>query len=263
MVDVLVYVDPSPRGEWALSLAAQLPRAWVSRVHLLATSEDAAAEPDLLDRARARLGSGAMVTVATREGPAEIAVIGEARAQPWGLVVVPPAGRGAVLRMLRGSRVATVVRSVEAPVLVARRPPVLVERVLAAVSGGESTDAVVDAALQWQTHASARVSFLHVSAEVALPSEPRWPGPGDPTALERIRSALDRRGRADAVAVRDGLVVEEVLDAFETDAHHLLVIGARGEDDVGFGREDVTERLLLRCPASTLVVPRGLAPSAR
>ena len=27
-VDVLVYVDPSPRGEWALSLAAQLPLAW-------------------------------------------------------------------------------------------------------------------------------------------------------------------------------------------------------------------------------------------
>lgn len=262
-MDVLVYVDPSPRGEWALSLAAQLPPAWATRLHLLATSEDAAAEPDMLARARGRLAAAANVTVGTREGPAERALIAEARAQPWGLVVVPPAGRGAVVRILRGSRVATVVRSVEAPVLVARRPPALVERVLAAVSGGESTDAVVDAAIQWQTHASARVSFLHVSAEVALPSEPRRPGPGGPTALERIRSALDRRGRAEAVAVRDGLVVEEVLDAFETDAHHLLVIGARGEDDIGFGREDVTERLLLRCPASTLIVPRGLAPSAR
>lgn len=46
------------------------------------------------------------------------------------------------------------------------------------------------------------------------------------------------------------------LFLFVLDAHHLLVIGARDEDDAGFGREDVTERLLLRCPASTLVVPR-------
>jgi hypothetical protein len=46
---------------------------------------------------------------------------------------------------------------------------------------------------------------------------------------------------------------------FETDAHHLLVIGARSED-AGFGREDATERLLLRCPASTLVVPRPSPP---
>ena len=38
------------------------------------------------------------------------------------------------------------------------------------------------------------------------------------------------------------------------------VITARGESDTGWGREDVTERLLLRCPGSTLVVPpTGLA----
>jgi nucleotide-binding universal stress UspA family protein len=256
-MDVLVYVDPSPRGEWALALAAQLPPGWARRLHLLATSEDAAEQPDLLARAKARLAAGTEVTAATREGPAERAVIAEARSRSWGLVVVPPAGRGAVMRMLRGSRVATVVRSVHAPVLVARRPPARVERVLAAVSGGETTDAVVDAALAWEKEAGARVSFVHVKAEVTLPSD--HPRPSDaalPHALERIRAALGRRGRAGLLAVREGLVVDEVLDAFETDAHQLLVVGARDEDDAGFGREDVTERLLLRCPASTLVVPR-------
>jgi hypothetical protein len=47
-----------------------------------------------------------------------------------------------------------------------------------------------------------------------------------------------------------------VLDEYEAGAHHLLVIGARGEAG-GFGREDLTERLLLRCPGSTLIVGRG------
>jgi len=254
-MDVLVYVDPSPRGDWALALAAQLAAGPARRFRLLATVEDAANEPGLLARARARLGDVEVATV-TREGPAERAVIAEARAQAWSLVVVPPAGRGALVRMLRGSRVATVVRSVEAPVLVARRPPARVERVLAALSGGRSTEAVVDAALEWEKD-GAQVDFVHVAAEVAVPGEDRRDAPRD---LERVRAVLVARGRVDALLRREGPVVDEVLDAFEAGAHHLLVVGARGEDDTGFGREDVTERLLLRCPASTLVVPR---PPAR
>jgi nucleotide-binding universal stress UspA family protein len=251
-MDVLVYVDPSPRGEWALALAAQLAAGPVRRrFRLLATVEDVANAPDLLARAGARLGDVEVTTV-TRAGPAERAVIGEARAQAWGLVVVPPAGRGALVRMLRGSRVATVVRSVEAPVLVARRPPARVERVLAALSGGRTTDAVVDAALDWEND-GAHVDFIHVAAEVAVPGEDRHDAPKD---FDRVRTVLVARGRVDALLRHEGPVVDEVLDAFEAGAYHLLVVGARGEDDTGFGREDVTERLLLRCPASTLVVPR-------
>jgi nucleotide-binding universal stress UspA family protein len=251
-MDVLVYVDPSPRGEWALALAAQLAADRARRFHLVATVEDSANEPDLLARARASLGDAASVTTSAREGPAEHAVIAEARSRAWDLVVVPPAGRGALIRMLRGSRVATVVRSVEAPVLVARRPPPRIERVLGALSGGRSTAPVVDAALAWET-LGARVDFVHVAAEVAVPGEDRH---DSPKGLERVRAALAGRERQEALVLREGLVVDEVLDAFEAGAHHVLVVGARGEDDVGFGREDVTERLLLRCPASTLVVPR-------
>ncbi len=255
-MDVLVYVDPSPRGEWALALAVPLAAPPLRRVHLLATVEDAANEPDLLARARARFGDEVEVTTGTREGPAERAVIAEVGARTWDLVVVPPAGRGALARMLRGSRVATVVRSVEAPVLVARRPPARVERVLAAVSGGRSTGPVAAAALGWEAR-GARVDFVHVAAEVAVPGEHRHDRPG---GLGRVRAALQDRGRPDALLLREGPVVDEVLDAFEAGAYHLLVVGGRGEDDTGFGREDVTERLLLRCPASTLVVPRAPIP---
>ena len=46
-MDVLVYLDPSPRGEWALAAAAQLPPRWKGRLRLLATEEDAAADPSL------------------------------------------------------------------------------------------------------------------------------------------------------------------------------------------------------------------------
>jgi nucleotide-binding universal stress UspA family protein len=256
-MDVLVYLDPSPRGEWALAAAAQLPPRWRGRLRLVATEEDAAADPSLLDRARSRLGS-AVVETLTRPGPAERAVIEEARDRRYGLLVVPPAGRGAVARMLRGSRVANVVRRARAPVLVARRPPERMERVLGALSGRGTTAAVLEAALAWEGRPDERAAFVHVRSEVPLPHGDAAPPPEAPGADEHeaARAALEARGRAADLQLRDGLIVEETLDAFESGAFHLLVIGAHGEGSAGFGREDVTERLLLGCPGSTLIVPR-------
>ena len=196
---------------------------------------------------------------ATRPGPAERAVVAEALAGRYDLLVVPPAGRGAVARMLKGSRVASVLRSVRAPVLVARRPPARVEKVLAALSGRDTTLAVLEAALAWEA-AGARASFLHVRPEVALPLGGAH---GATLAMspdtQAVQAALAARGREADLALRDGPVVEELLDAFEAGAHHLLVVGARSEQAAGFGREDTTERLLLGCPGSTLVVPRSPA----
>ena len=257
-MDVLVYLDPSPRGEWALAAAAQLPPRWKGRLRLVATEEDASADPSLLDRARARLADCGPVETLTRPGPAERAVIEEARERRYGLLVVPPAGRGAVARMLKGSRVANVVRRARAPVLVARRPPERIERVLGALSGRDTTTAVLEAALAWEERPGARAAFVHVRSEVPLPQGDVAPPLEAPGADEHeaVRAVLAARGRAADLQLRDGLVVEETLDAFESGAFHLLVIGAHGEGAKGFGREDVTERLLLGCPGSTLIVPR-------
>jgi nucleotide-binding universal stress UspA family protein len=81
---------------------------------------------------------------------------------------------------------------------------------------------------------------------------PEAPGGSD---IGAVRAALAARGRAADLQQRDGLVVEETLGAFEEGAFHLLVVGAHGEGSSSFGREDVTERLLLGCPGSTLIVP--------
>jgi nucleotide-binding universal stress UspA family protein len=256
-MDVLVYLDPSPRGEWALAVAADLPPRWRGTLRLVATEEDAAAHAGLVDRARLRLGASHPVEALTRPGPAERAVIEEARARPYGLLVVPPAGRGAVARMLKGSRVATVVHGARTPVLVARRPPERIERVLGALSGRDTTDAVLEAALAWEQRPGAHAAFVHVRPEVPVPIGAGAAPPDDPgaTDLAAARAALAARGREVDLQLRDGLVVDETLEVFEEGAFHLLVVGAHGEGSPGFGREDVTERLLLGCPGSTLVVP--------
>jgi len=252
-VKCLVYVDPSSRGEWALRLAGLLAPG-LSGVTLLATEEDAAADPGLLSRARGAVDGVALVEERRAPGPAERAILKEAARGSFDLVIVPPAGRGALSRMLKGSRVASVVKSVGTSVLVARRPPARLHRILAAVSGGGATAAVVTGALQMEQALGASACFLHVASEVALPYEPARPAaaaaaPADETT--RARQALASAGRD--LVVREGLVVEEILAELEQGAHDLLVAGASASES-GWGREDVTERVLLRCPTSMLIV---------
>jgi nucleotide-binding universal stress UspA family protein len=265
LTEALVYVDPTPRGDWALALARQLPAPLAARLHLLATREDLAREPGLLERARAAVArEGVAIRVGSRPGPAERAVVAEARDAPYGLLVVPPAGRGAVRRMLQGSRVATVVRSVRAPVLVARRPPPRIQRILAALSGGGPTSAVAAAASGLAARWGAAVTYLHVASEVALPFHPaRSRAPQAPARdpVEACRAALAEAAPGGELLLHEGLVVEEVLEVLERGDHDLLVLGASAAERSGaLGPEDVTERLLLGCPVSTLVVPEsGLA----
>ena len=50
-------------------------------------------------------------------------------------------------------------------------------------------------------------------------------------------------------------MVDELIAQVEHDAYDLLVVGASPErGHRGWGREDTTERLLLACPTSTLIV---------
>jgi nucleotide-binding universal stress UspA family protein len=253
-MDCLIYIDPSHRGDWVLSLAAQLPKEYAPRMVLLATVEDAARDEGLLARARARLAPlGARLEDKRAPGPAERAILEEAAAHAYGLVVVPPAGRNALQRLLKGSRVATVVRAVQASVLVARRPPVRVERILAAVSGGASSESVIRESLRLEQALGARATFFHVAPEVALPFERSGAGP---TAMEdpagTARRLLAPHGRE--LLEREGLVVDEVIAEVEQGAHDLLVVGASAREPAAWGREDTTERLLLACPVSTLIV---------
>jgi nucleotide-binding universal stress UspA family protein len=249
-VNCLVYVDPSSRGEWALRLAALVAPS-ASKLTLLATEEDAARDPQLFSKARAALGS-APVEERRAAGPAEVAIPREAVQGDYALVIVPPAGRSALARMLKGSRVASVVKSVRAQVLVARRPPAKLARLLAAVPGGPAAPVVVAAALEMERLLGATATFLHVASEVALPYAPAHgtSGPPPSDARAEARRAVEAVGRS--LVIREGLVVEEILEELESGAHDLLVAGASASESA-WGREDVTERILLRCPTSMLI----------
>ena len=260
----LLYVDPSPRGEWALTLASLVSPGFLSGLTLLVTEEDAGRDPELLARTRAALGeAGKMAAEAVGPGPAERAIVRETASGAYGLVIVPPAGRNALQRMIRGSRMASVVRSVHASVLVAKRPPAAIPRLLAAVSDGPLMRPVLREAAALGRGLGARVDALHVVSDVALPFRPHSGaasagGPGEDGAAA-VRAAAREAGIGTELLIREGLVVDEVLAEVEAGAYPLLAIGGPPESrSEGWAREDVAERILLQCPASVLVVRGGL-----
>jgi nucleotide-binding universal stress UspA family protein len=253
---VLVYVDPAPRGEWAISLAEKLLLPLRSEAILLATEEDAKLQRDLLDRAAGRL-SGLSLENRLRAGPAERAVVEEARASSAALVLVPPAGRNALQRLLRGSRVLSVIRGVGTSVLIARRPGARLERLLVGVGGGGESVRLVRDAGALARRLGASVVLLHVATRVELPSSL---APAEPAALPRLEEAaraLEELGVSYSIRRREGFAVEEILDELEEGAHDLLVLGVpeRGEDRPV--QDDLTRRLALRSPVSVLVLRSG------
>lgn len=266
-MDILLYVDPSVRGEWALAAAERLVPALKARVTLLATAEDVAHQPRLIEDTKARLERGGIeVRVSTRPGPAERAVLAETQSGHYAMSIVPPAGRRAIVRLFKGSRVATVVRSVKTSVLVARRPSARFDRILVAVAGGKHAAATTLGALEIARGLGARLTIIHVRAGVVLPEQlplierraSRASAESPNEAFDhhaKVRELLEHSGVPNDIVVRDGLIVDELLAEIEEGGHDLLIIGAhRPEGAPTWMLDDVTERILLRCPIPILVL---------
>lgn len=273
--EILVYVDPSQRGEWALRAAEQLVPSPFRGVALLATKEDTKNDPKLLERAKAGfVGRVDALREVIGAGPAERAVKEECERSRYGLIVVPPAGRKAIARLIKGSRVATVVRSVKSSVLVARRPPAKFGRVLLAVGGGVHSIATALGAIEVAKALNAELTVMHVDSSVELPSDLPWiekrtPNPvitarseRDAT-LDRVRDALTSAGYREPLRMRRGMIVSEVMAEIEESAHDLLILGAhRAIGTETWMLDDVTEQILLSSPVSILVI-RAPEPAAR
>ena len=207
-MDVIVYLDPSPRGEWALAPrgSSRRPgRPAAPRRHRARTSRPTRRSCRAHGRARrARPGRDRRAR-GRRNAPSSRRPLPAVRSRDRA-AGRPRRPRAHAPRLSRGDGRAPV----RAPVLVARRPGARVDRVLAALSGRRSTEAVLDAALAWEERTGARAAFVHVARR--CPSERRR---GRPRRARRDREldpvlavlpGVRPRGR---LQLLDGLVVEE------------------------------------------------------
>jgi len=264
---LLVFVEPTERGEWALALGQDLAAGLGGPILLLTTQEFLESDPTLLDRAAARFASipGLQVVRSVRQGPVREVVIEESRESRPVILVVPPAGRKGPVRWIKGSRVKAVVHNSPSTVMVARKPVSdHIRSILVTVSGGPMSQTTALCALEVSQALHAQLTLLHVTSSVSIP----FGGPTHPPAprqLSGIRELLSKGGAEPRMRVREGMVVNEILHECETGGYDLLILGQHLVDlDAGGPfSENIAEVLAVECPIPVLIVrPRRWAEGA-
>jgi nucleotide-binding universal stress UspA family protein len=266
---ILLCVDDLPTASHAIAEARLLVSAVPADVILLAIADSDAEADQLLAAARAELSAARSLKDAKTVGaPLEDAVALLCQGQAFDLVMVAPAGRRGLSRLLHGSRVVKLVRQAVSSVWIARRPPDgALRRILVGVSGAPHSEIDVRFAahLARAFGPETRLTVLHVVSQVPLVftglAHLRYnleefmaldmPGARQ---LKRARAVLDDMGTPGDIEVREGLVSEELV-AEASQGYDLLVMGAHvGEGMVGLLLDNITEHVLRECPISTLVV---------
>ncbi len=271
-MNILTFVDPSPRGKWALQLTKEVAARLANRVVLLATEEHARADPAILDRAEEALEApdGLVVEKKVRPGRPRRVIVDEANAHPYEITIFPPAGRNSLQRLIQGSRIRSVVRHISSSVLVARRPAPRIRRILAAISASAFGQTTVGAGLEIARALDAELTAIHVLSNIPIPAGGP-PAEGDPPAgadprtsqlLDKAREEFRAHGLEPRILLRDGMVVEEVIHEVDAGAYDLLIVGHHIPQGVDL-HQDLAERIIFWCPIPVLVVqPRKVKAGA-
>ncbi len=269
-MQILLYVDGSNNSQWALQVALAVIPHFDAELTLLVPDAGAHVDPAWLTSARAQLATatkGALREV-SQPGSAEEAILAESAAHAYGLILLAPAGRRGLSRLLHGSRVAQVVRQSNTSVLVARAPLTEIRRMLVSVGGTRQSLEMVEIAAQWAQALGARATLLHIVSQLPLffqgltaeeghhtPDELLAIEPESRAVLQEAVDMLERAAVFDRLLLREGLVEERVLATLEAEETDLLVLGAHAASGVNrLLLDDLCERLVQKSTVTTLVV---------
>lgn len=264
---ILLFVEPTLRGEWALTLSQDLAHGLGGSVLLLTTSENLEHDPSLLERAEKTFLNtpGLTVEKKVRPGPPREAIIEESIESSPAITVIPPAGRKGIARLVKGSRVKAVVHNAPSTVMVARKPvSEHIHRILVTVSSGPMSETTVLSAQEVAQALQAELTVLHVQSGVSIPFKGAELPPGQ-TAISSLKDLLVRAGIKEELRVREGLVVNEIIAECNQGGFDLLILGQHLMDrEAGEPlSENLAETLALECPIPVLVVrPRLLGANA-
>ncbi len=265
---LLVYVDRGARGSWAISLAQELAQGLRAHVILLTAERNLKLDPDLLKSAASKIESATEreTTLKTRPGPARKAILEESLASSPAVTIFPPAGRTGLARILKGSRVKSVVHNSPSTVAVARRPVhEKISRILVTVSGGPMSETTLLSAHEVTEALESELTVLHVSSGIPIPStENSAPTELDdrvPEVAEFVEN-LPWKGERPELRIRTGMVVPGILDECRRGHYDLLILGQHLAIKEAGGplSENIADLLAVECPIPVLVVrPRRWA----
>jgi len=264
-MDVIIYLDELPTSDDTLAMAALWLKHIPARVTVMTPARLAAI---LWGRASARLEGLFLdeLTFKTAEDHPLDTVCDECESGSYDLLIAAPAGRTRLQRLFRGSRIGHLVQSIATSVLIARRVPTAIGRVLVGVGTAEHALVDVRVAIVVARAFQAELHVIHVVSQVPLMF----------TGLEHMRTELDsyldsglpgtailasaRQLIADAgfqpqIHVREGLVRDELMDEACNRNYGLLVIGAHvSQGWMSLLLDDIADYIVRDCSIPTLVV---------
>lgn len=225
---------------------------------------------DLAGRLRGLVPPAALETLDVRAGRAAQVLADSVARRRAGLVVLGGKRHGALARTVRGSTAHYLARALDIPILVTAAGGPALRRVLVAVDLSTATGRTLATGVALARALGARVRVLHVMEPIRY-AYVVLRAPDAKAVLERSRAALlrlvARYGIAESdTVVRRGAALGVIASEADEWRADLIVVGSQGKgfvDRLLIG--STTESLLVRLPASLLIVPvaRGKASRSR
>lgn len=262
---ILAPLNGSPEAEPVLATVRLLARDDQARVHLLGVAErpDHGSELRTYVEARAYVlcGEGIQTTAEVRNGLAAEQILACAKESKADLIALTTMGRRGLQRLVEGSTAETVLRKAEVPVLAVRAESASLEgeRLLLALDGSLSAEAVLPEAVRWARRLNKPLDVMQVVLPVLalggvgevgaeLPSENPRP------YLERVCESLKAQGVDAHPVVRTGRAVAEILRHVQEHRVGLIFVGSHGRTGVTrLVLGSIAEEILRTAPCPVVV----------
>lgn len=268
---ILICLDGSPESVQAAHFAAPMLAVPGARATLFGVIERKSSAPAIeraIASARAWTADiGIDVMVKTVHHRAADAILVEAEAGGYDLIVLGDPGRRGLARFLGGSVVESVVRDAPCAVLIGRESSESLRRILVCTGGGAPGLHDVAFTAPIAAAAGSAVTVLHVISQVVLRegADASWlvasaeeliaRGAPEGVHLATARRTLAEAGVPATLKVRHGLVLDEIDAEVREGGYDLVVVGATLAR--GFSRlllDDVTSGVMGALDTAILVV---------
>ena len=224
------------------------------------------ASMDLIDKT---LGSNYIIERKIRNGNPIEEIMSEALESTYDLVAV--GGGGGHLGLLHpklGSTTSKLARRLHTHFLVARNVPKRVSKVLFCTGAEGPKSLTMTLGGEWISNTEAQIGLLHVLSAKSgdkhktdtIPGNTHGSKEEQDSILTQASQQLKNAGVKNEIIahIRQGLIVEEVMNELNEGGYDLLVIGAHyqpGQDRwKGTLLDDVSDQLLNRCACSVLII---------
>jgi nucleotide-binding universal stress UspA family protein len=270
----LISTDGTPRSHAAAKFAASLIKPGDEVVLLGVYNRNRAEKADLTKSIESlcEILECAEIRKVIQEGSIVSVIEEVAGKEPFDIALYASRGRRGLSKLLLGSVAARLAHEMPCSVLIVRKTPETIKKILISTTLSEGHDLPIEKGLDLARIAGAEVTILHVMSQIAL-DDGFYVGQLRLTAAEamtqqtreglgfmRILEIADRQGVAAQLRIRYGLVEDEIVKEVVEGNYDLLVLGAHASTkELRWEElliEDVTNTVLLdtRCPV--LIVRR-------